>query len=273
MEKKTNSSKVIVATSGKGGVGKTTSVANIGSGLAKLGYRVAVMDLDIGLKKLDLILGLENRVIYDIMQVAEGECTLRQALVKDKNMPHFCMLPAAQTRNKEDLKPEQIKKICAELREDFDFILIDCPAGIEQGFRNAISAADAAIVVTNPEISAVRDADRITGILESEQFDDISLLINRLRPDMVKQGDMLSIADLQEHLALRLIGVVPEDSNVLVSTNRGEPMVLEGKSPAAKAFSNVVQRIIGNEIDIMSDFEMDNQSFWSRFRKGFFSRK
>ena len=166
MEKKTAEGQVIVVTSGKGGVGKTTTVANVASSLARLGHKVVVMDLDIGLKKLDLILGLENRVIYDIVQVIEGECTLKQALVKDKRFPELHMLPAAQTRNKDDITPEQVKQLCTELKKDFDYIFIDCPAGIEQGFRNAIAAADRAIVVTNPEVSAVRDADRIIGMLE-----------------------------------------------------------------------------------------------------------
>ena len=239
MDKKTAESKVIVVTSGKGGVGKTTTVANVSTGLARLGYKVVVIDLDIGIKKLDLIMGLENRVIYDIVQVAEGECTLKQALVKDKRFPGLYMLPAAQTRNKEDIRAAQVKQICDELRPDFDFIFIDCPAGIEQGFRNAIAAADKAIVVTNPEVSAVRDADRIIGILESGQFKDIQLLVNRIQPEMVKNGDMLSIEDLLEHLCIDLLGVVPEDKSVVISTNRGEPIILSQNAPAAQAFDNI----------------------------------
>lgn len=269
MGKKMTESQVVVVTSGKGGVGKTTTVANLSTGLARLGYKVVVMDLDIGLKKLDLIMGLENRVIYDIIQVAEGECTLKQALVKDKRFPDLYMLPAAQTRNKDDIKVEQVQAICDELRPEFDFIFLDCPAGIEQGFRNAISAADKAIVVTNPEVSAVRDADRIIGILESAQFKDIKLLINRLRPNMVKSGDMLSIEDLMEHLCIDLLGVVPEDKSVVISTNRGEPIILSD-SPAAQAFSNIVQRLVGEEVELMP---MEEDSFWSKLKRSLFSRK
>jgi len=264
MVKKNPDTQVIVITSGKGGVGKTTAVANLSTGLAKLGYSVAVIDLDIGLKKLDLILGLENRVIYDIIQVVEGECTLKQALVKDKRFPALYMLPAAQTRNKDDITVEQVKAVIEELKPDFDFIFIDCPAGIEQGFRNSIAAADQAIVVTNPEVSAVRDADRIIGMLESAQFEDIKLLVNRLRPEMVRKGDMLSIDDLIEHLCIDLLGVVPEDQNVVISTNRGEPIILNDNSMAARAFSNVVQRLLGNEVDIM---ELEEPTFWSRLRR------
>lgn len=264
MVNKAVENQVIVVTSGKGGVGKTTTVANVATALARNGYKVAVMDLDIGLKKLDLILGLENRVIYDIVQVIEGECTLKQALVKDKRFPDLYMLPAAQTRNKDDVRPDQVKSLCDELRPDFDFIIIDCPAGIEQGFRNAIAAADQAIVVTNPEVSAVRDADRIIGMLESAQFKDIRLVVNRLRPDMVKSGDMLSIEDLLEHLCIDLLGVVPEDKLVVPSTNKGEPIVLNEKSPAAMAFSNISRRLAGEEVDF-PDFN-ENESVWTKLK-------
>jgi septum site-determining protein MinD len=270
MEKKNPDSQVIVVTSGKGGVGKTTAVANLATGLAQLGYSVAVMDLDIGLKKLDLILGLENRVIYDIIQVVEGECTLKQALVKDKRFPALYMLPAAQTRNKDDITTDQVRAVCEELKPDFDFIFIDCPAGIEQGFRNSIAAADRAIVVTNPEVSAVRDADRIIGMLESAQFDNIKLLVNRIRPEMVRSGDMLSIDDLLEHLCIELLGVVPEDRSVVISTNRGEPIILNDNSSAAQAFNNIVQRLLGNQVDLM---ELEEKSFWNKLKRnlGFIS--
>ncbi|MCX5780730.1 MAG: septum site-determining protein MinD [Firmicutes bacterium] len=264
MEKKNPDSQVIVVTSGKGGVGKTTAVANLSTGLAKLGYSVVVMDLDIGLKKLDLILGLENRVIYDIIQVVEGECTLKQALVKDKRFPALYLLPAAQTRNKDDITTEQVQSVCADLKPDFDFIFIDCPAGIEQGFRNSIAAADKAIVVTNPEISAVRDADRIIGMLESAEFTDIKLLVNRIRPEMVRSGDMLSIDDLLEHLCIELLGVVPEDRSVVISTNRGEPIILNDKSSAAQAFNNIVQRLLGSQVDLM---ELEEKSLWNRLKR------
>ncbi|MDD3853885.1 MAG: septum site-determining protein MinD [Syntrophomonadaceae bacterium] len=263
MENEKPESKVIVVTSGKGGVGKTTTVANVSTSLARMGHRVVVMDLDIGLKKLDLILGLENRVIYDIVQVIEGECTLKQALVKDKRFPDLYMLPAAQTRNKDEITPEQVKVLCDELRPDFDFILIDCPAGIEQGFRNAIAAADYAIVVTNPEVSAVRDADRIIGMLESAGFTDIKLVVNRLRPDMVKQGDMLSIDDLMEHLCIDLLGIVPEDKNVVISTNRGEPIILNNRAVAGIAFNNISRRLLGEDVEFPN---YEDSSFWDRFK-------
>lgn len=270
MDSKKKDGQVIVVTSGKGGVGKTTTVANVASALAKMGQKVVVIDLDIGLKKLDLILGLENRVIYDIVQVIEGECSLKQALVKDKRFPELYMLPAAQTRNKDDISPEQVVALCDQLRPDFDYIFIDCPAGIEQGFRNAIAAADQAIVVTNPEVSAVRDADRIIGMLESADFTDIKLVVNRLRNEMVKKGDMLSVDDLLEHLCIDLIGIVPEDKGILVSTNRGEPVVLNERSQAAIAFSNIARRLSGEEIEYLS---FDDESFWRRLRRGLFSSR
>lgn len=262
MSDQVRNGQVIVVTSGKGGVGKTTTVANICVGLARADQKVVALDLDIGLKKLDLILGVENRVIYDIVQVIEGECSIRQALVKDKRFPNLFMIPAAQTRNKEDITVEQIKNLCEELKKEFDYIFIDCPAGIEQGFRNAIAAADKAIVVTNPEVSAVRDADRIIGMLESNGFNDIKLVINRIRPDMVKRGDMLSIEDLLNHLCIDLLGVVPEDRGVVIATNTGEPIVLNQKTLAGRAFSNIVQRLMGNDVDFMNLEE--NNSFWQR---------
>lgn len=269
MTRKNTAAKVVVVTSGKGGVGKTTTVANLSTGLAKLNYQVVVMDLDIGLKKLDLILGLENRVVYDIIQVVEGECTLKQALVKDKRNPALYMLPAAQTRNKDDITVEQVEAIVAQLREDFDYIFIDCPAGIEQGFRNAIATADEAIVVTNPEVSAVRDADRIIGLLESAGFTNIILLVNRIRMDMVKRGDMLSVDDLLEHLCINLLGVIPEDKSVVISTNRGEPIINNHKSLAGQAFNNIVRRMLGEEVPPLN---LDEGGFWSRLMRGFKSR-
>lgn len=267
MGENTSQGQVIVVTSGKGGVGKTTTVANVSTSLARMGHKVVVMDLDIGLKKLDLILGLENRVIYDIIQVIEGECTLKQALVKDKRFPELYMLPAAQTRNKDDIKPEQVQEICKQLRPDFDYIFIDCPAGIEQGFRNAIAAAERAIVITNPEVSAVRDADRIIGMLESANFTDIQLVVNRIRPDMVKRGDMLSIEDLMEHLCINLIGVVPEDKNVVISTNKGEPIVLSEHSLAATAFNNISRRLTGEEVDFLT---LEDGTFWDKLKNRLF---
>ncbi|QGU00218.1 Septum site-determining protein MinD [Candidatus Syntrophocurvum alkaliphilum] len=270
MEKKMTDSQVIVVTSGKGGVGKTTTVANISTGLARLDFKVVVLDLDIGLKKLDLILGLENRVIYDIVQVIEGECSLRQALVKDKRFPSLYMLPAAQSRNKNDITSEQVINICDQLREDFDYIIIDCPAGIEQGFNNSIAAADRALLITNPEVSAVRDADRIIGILESSGFTDIKLIVNRIEPEMVKKGNMLSIEDLLEHLYIELIGIVPEDKNVIISTNNGEPIILNNRTSAGLAFSNIARRITGEDVEFLT---METDSFWTKLKRNLFVSK
>lgn len=264
-------SQVIVVTSGKGGVGKTTTVANVSTALARMGHKVVAMDLDIGLKKLDLILGLENRVIYDIIQVIEGECTLKQALVKDKRFPALYMLPAAQTRNKDDITTEQVVALCKELKEEFDYVFIDCPAGIEQGFRNAIAAADKAIVVTNPEVSAVRDADRIIGMLESAQFKDIMLVVNRIRPDMVKTGDMLSVEDLMEHLCINLLGVVPEDKDVVISTNKGEPMVISNeRCQASVAFNNIALRLTGHDVPVQP---LQEDTFWSKLKRSLFYKQ
>lgn len=271
MEKKPVESQVIVVTSGKGGVGKTTTVANVSTALAKMGYKVVAIDLDIGLKKLDLILGLENRVIYDIVQVIEGECTIKQALVKDKRFEALYMLPAAQTRNKDEITADQVKTVCDELKKDFDFIFLDCPAGIEQGFKNAIAAADKAIVVTNPEVSAVRDADRIIGMLESAQFKDIKLVVNRIRAEMVKDGNMLSVDDLLEHLCINLLGVVPEDKDVIISTNKGEPMVISNEhSLASLAFNNIALRLTGEDVPLVP---IQEDSFWTRLKRNLFFKQ
>lgn len=257
--------KVIVITSGKGGVGKTTTTANLGTGLAALGRKVALVDADIGLRNLDVVMGLENRIVYDIVDVAEGNCRLRQALIKDKRYDQLFLLPAAQTRDKDAVTPEQMKNICDELRKDFDYVLIDSPAGIEQGFKNAIAGADSAIIVTTPEVSAVRDADRIIGLLEAAELRDPKLILNRLRPDMVKKGDMMDIDDVIEILAISLIGVVPEDENIIIFTNRGEPVVLDHGSPAGQAYRNIVRRLEGEEIPLMS-FQ-GSSSFLSLFKR------
>ncbi len=264
MSEPSHNGQVVVITSGKGGVGKTTTVANVSVGLANLGYKVVAIDLDIGLKKLDLIMGLENRVIYDIVQVIEGECTIKQAVVRDRRNPNLFMLPAAQTRNKEDITEEQMKTLVTQLKKEFDFVLLDSPAGIEQGFRNAIAAADWAVVVTNPEISAVRDADRIIGMLESAQFKNIKLIVNRIRPEMVKVGDMLSIEDLLNHLCIELIGIIPEDTRVVISTNTGEPIILSPDSMAGKAFSNIAKRFTGEVVPFLN---LDPEpTFWEKVK-------
>jgi len=222
-------SEVIVITSGKGGVGKTTTTANIGIGLAKLGKKVLVIDTDLGLRNLDVVLGLENRIVYNLVDVIEGKCRPKQAIIKDKRFQDLYLLPSAQTKDKSSVSPEQMKKLTEDLREDYDFVLLDCPAGIEQGFQNAIAGADKAIVVTTPEVSSIRDADRIIGLLEASGIRDNQLVINRLRVDMVKKGDMMSVEDVTEILAIDLLGVIPDDESVVIATNQGEPVVGEEK--------------------------------------------
>lgn len=238
---------VIVITSGKGGVGKTTSTANIGTGLAKLDKKVVLIDTDIGLRNLDVVMGLENRIVYNLVDVIEGNCRIKQALIKDKRYPNLYLLPSAQTRDKNAVTPEQMKKLADELKDEFDYILMDCPAGIEQGFKNAIAGADRALVVTTPEVSAVRDADRIIGLLEANEMKQTHLIVNRLRPDMVKRGDMMSSDDVVEILAVDLIGIVPDDENIVISTNQGEPLV-GSDTLAGQAYFNICKRIIGEEV-------------------------
>lgn len=260
--------KVIVVTSGKGGVGKTTTTANIGAGLAKLGNKVVMVDTDIGLRNLDVVLGLENRIVYDIVDVVRGNCRLRQALIKDKRLDEMYLLPAAQTKDKTAVSEEQMKELCENLKAEFDYVIIDCPAGIEHGFRNAIAGAEEAIVVTTPEVSAVRDADRIIGLLEAAEIRKPKLIINRIRSKMVKSGDMMSVEDILEILAVDLLGIVPDDDIIVISTNRGEPTVLDEESRAGQAFRNIVRRITGQEVPLMS---LDEQpgSIWGRLKSLF----
>ncbi len=238
---------VIVITSGKGGVGKTTTSANVGTGLAKLDKKVVLIDTDIGLRNLDVVMGLENRIVYNLVDVVEGNCRIKQALIKDKRYPNLYLLPSAQTRDKTSVTPEQMKKLTEQLKEEFDYIILDCPAGIEQGFKNAIAGADRALVVTTPEVSVVRDADRIIGLLEANEMKQTHLVINRLRMDMVKRGDMMSAEDVVEILAVDLIGVVPDDENIVVSTNQGEPLV-GNDTMAGQAYMNICKRIVGEEV-------------------------
>jgi septum site-determining protein MinD len=252
---------VIVITSGKGGVGKTTTSANIGTGLALRGNKVVLIDADIGLRNLDVVMGLENRIVYDLVDVVEGVCRAKQALIKDKRYDGLFLLPAAQTRDKTAVKPEQMQKLCEELREEYDYIIIDCPAGIEQGFKNAIAGADRAIVVTNPEVSAVRDADRIIGLLEANEIKNTRLLINRVKAGMVKRGDMMSIEDILDILAIDLIGVVPDDEKIVVSTNKGEPAVTDPKSAAGQAYREITSRIMGENIPIIPLFQEEGLVF------------
>lgn len=244
--------RVIVITSGKGGVGKTTTSANIGTALAKSGSSVVLIDTDIGLRNLDLLLGLENRIVYTLVDVVEERCKLKQALVKDKKNPNLCLLAAAQTRDKSAVTAEQLKGICEDLQKDFDFVLVDCPAGIEEGFKTAVSGATEAIVVTTPEMSAVRDADRIIGLLEAkEEIKSYKLLVNRVRPNMIQSNDMMSVEDVVDILSCDLIGVIPEDTGIITSTNRGEPIVNDENSQAGKAYINVAKRIQGEDIPFL----------------------
>jgi len=260
-------SEVYVITSGKGGVGKTTTSANVGAGLAIQGKRVVLVDADIGLRNLDVVMGLENRIVYDLIDVIEGNCRLKQALIKDKRYESLFLLPAAQTKDKDAVTPEQMKKLCDQLREDFDYVLLDCPAGIEQGFKNAIAGADKAIVVTTPEISAVRDADRIVGLLEAAEVRNPLLILNRIRPEMVKRGDMMALEDVTDLLAIDVLGVVPDDERIVISTNRGEPCVADEKSMAGQAFRDIVRRILGETVPLM-DLDIDKGVF-GRIKKFF----
>lgn len=241
----------IVVTSGKGGVGKTTTSANLGTALAMNGQKVCMVDTDIGLRNLDVVMGLENRIIYNLIDVIEGECRLQQALIKDKRVETLSLLPAAQTKDKSAVTPEQMEKLVSELKEEFDYVIIDCPAGIEQGFRNAVAGADQAIVVTTPEKAAVRDADRIVGLLEREKVGMPKLIINRVRQHMVKNGDMLEVEDILDLLAIDLVGVVPDDDFVIKSANMGEPTVLSHESRASLAYRNIARRLLGESVPLM----------------------
>jgi septum site-determining protein MinD len=241
----------ITITSGKGGVGKTTATANLGMALALQGKRVVAIDADIGLRNLDVVLGLENRIVYDLVDAVEGYCRVRQALIRDKRVSTLFLLPAAQTRDKSAVNPDQMVALVNELREGYDFILIDSPAGIEQGFRNSIAPADRVLIVTTPELSAVRDADRVVGLVEAQEKGPASLIINRLDPKMVRRAQMLSTADVVEFLALHLIGIVPEDPSIIVSTNQGQPVVLDGRSAAGEAFRNIAARLQGHDVPFL----------------------
>ena len=262
-------SRVIVITSGKGGVGKTTSTANLAVSLAKAGYKVVAVDADIGLRNLDLVMGLENRVVYNFIDVIEGNCRLKQALVRDKRVDNLYLLPAAQTRTKDAVNPLQMKELCTELRKEFDFVLMDSPAGIEGGFQNAVSGADEALVVTTPEISAVRDADRIIGMLESMQKSPIRLIINRVRPSLVKEGDMLDVEDVLDVLAVKLIGIVPEDTSVIRSTNSGEPLSFGTESKAREAFENISNRLLGVDVPFLDLEEKEKGRLLAGLKKIF----
>lgn len=256
-------SRVITITSGKGGVGKTTTTANLGTALAMQGAKVAVVDADIGLRNLDIVMGLENRIVFDLVDVAEGRARLRQALIRDKRFPDLCLLPAAQTRDKDAVGRNDMIALTNQLRAEFDYTLIDCPAGIESGFRNAIAGADEILIVTTPEVSAVRDADRIIGLVEAFEKGHPRLILNRLKPQMVNRGDMMSVEDVLQILAVDLIGVVPDDERIITSTNRGEVAALDTSSRAGRAFTDIARRIKGEPVPFMA--LEDNMGFLERF--------
>lgn len=258
----------IVITSGKGGVGKTTTTANIGTALAALGYKVVVIDGDTGLRNLDVLMGLENRIIYTIFDVIEGRCRLKQALIKDKKFQNLYLLPTAQIKDKDDLAADEMLKVVKELKNEFDYVLIDCPAGIEQGFENAVAGADRALVVVNPEITSVRDADRVIGKLDAKGLDDHAVIVNRLNYEMTKKGDMLDVSDIIETLSVKLLGVVPDDRGITVSTNKGEPIVLDQESKSGQAFKNIAKRIMGEEVKLL-DLSNESNGFFSAFKKLF----
>ncbi|MFP4456355.1 MAG: septum site-determining protein MinD [Clostridia bacterium] len=259
---------VITVTSGKGGVGKTTTTANIGAALVKKGYRVVLIDADIGLRNLDVVLGLENRIVFDLVDIVEGECRLNSALIRDKKYEGLYLLPAAQTREKDAVNEQQMKELTIELASEFDFVIIDCPAGIEQGFKNALSGADQVLIVTTPEVSAVRDADRVIGLVESKGINNIGLIVNRLRPEMVERGDMLSVEDICDILAIKLVGVVPEDDNIVISTNKGEPVVGSDDSKAGQALINLTSRVLGEEVPYI-DLKDKPKGFFASLRSLF----
>ncbi len=257
--------KVIVITSGKGGVGKTTSTANLGTALAMIEKTVVIVDADVGLRNLDVVMGLESRVVYTSMDVIEKRCELSKALVKDRRVENLMLLAASQRNRKDDIRPEQMQDICEKLKEEYDFVLIDSPAGIEQGFHNAAAGADEAIIVTTPDLSAIRDADRIIGLLQNEGIEPINLVINRLSATLVRKGNMISKNDVLDILNIDLIGVIPEDTGVIASTNRGVPLVHTDRSPGAEAYMRIARRMIGQRVpipDMREDSFLDQIANW-----------
>ena len=260
------SGKTIVMTSGKGGVGKTTATANVGTALALRSNRVAVIDTDIGLRNLDVVMGLENRIVYDLVDVVEGRCRLEQALIRDKHAGDLYLIAAAQTRDKDCITTQQLVGLCKRLEDDFDYVIVDCPAGIEQGFRNAIAAAQEAIVVTTPEVSAIRDADRVIGLLQAADIREIRLIINRINPAMVRQGNMMDASDVLEMLAVDAIGLVPADDRVITSTNNGTPVVYDSQSASGREFVRIAARIDGEHIPLIDPVDEAPTSIMEKVR-------
>lgn len=261
----------IVVTSGKGGVGKTTTTANLGTALAAQGKKVVVVDGDTGLRNLDVLMGLENRIVYTLIDVIENRCRTKQALIKDKRFPNLFLLPTSQKSDKNDISTQQMHRLVNELKEEFDYVIIDCPAGIEQGFENAIVGADRAVVVVNPEITSVRDADRVIGKLDAKGLEDHQVIVNRLNYEMTQKGDMLDVSDIIETLSVKLLGVVPDDKSITVSTNKGEPIVLDEKALSGQAFRNIARRIMGEEVPLL-DLSNEASGFFNSFMK-LFKRK
>lgn len=258
----------IVITSGKGGVGKTTTTANIGTALAAMGKKVVVVDGDTGLRNLDVLMGLENRIYFTLVDVIEGRCQLKKALIKDKRISTLFLLPTAQTKDKDDVSTEQMLELVNALKLEFDYVLIDCPAGIEQGFENAVIGADKALVVVNPELTSIRDADRVIGKLDAKGVEDHMLIVNRLNVEMAKRNDMLNVNDIVEQLAIKLIGVVPDDRNITISTNKGEPIVLNENSISGQAFKDIARRIDGEKVPFQN-LDTKDKGIFNMFLKLF----
>lgn len=257
--------KVIVVTSGKGGVGKTTATASLGAALALEGKRVAVVDMDIGLRNLDVVMGLENRIVFNVVDVVHGRCKIMQAAIKDRRIDNLYLIPASQSDNKDAITPEGMRQCCAKLREEFDYVLIDCPAGIEQGFENSVAGAEEAIVICTPEVSSVRDADRVIGLLYAHSITP-KLVVNRIVPQMVERGDMLSHEDVAEVLSIELIGLIEMDEQVIVSTNTGVPLVMQKESKAGEAFRRIAMRLNG-QADLPIEVPQTQNRFWKKISR------
>jgi len=263
--------KIIVVTSGKGGVGKTTATASIGAALALEGKKVAVVDMDIGLRNLDVVMGLENRIVFNIVDAVKGRCKLKQAAIKDRRLDKLFLIPASQSDNKNVLDPEEMVRFSSMLRRHFDYVFMDCPAGIERGFENSVAAADEALVICTPEVAAVRDADRVIGLLYARSITP-KLVVNRIVPALVERGDMLSHVDMVDVLSVELIGLVEMDDQVVVSTNTGVPLVMQKTSKAGAAFRRIAMRLNG-QVDLPIQVPEASGGLFKRFRSKFGLKK